>query len=239
MVYIQSDSERKIPNDFDSSCAMYGVIENAQNYRLTSYEEIKNGKFDNLIKTNLFVGSVEFMREVFYRVGVSDVRVPKNSNREHELITLKEALNRVYSGETLFIKPMEIKLFTGFVHDGMQYSCLNGIPDETLVMLYEPFKFDIVSEWRCYVYNNTITDIRNYSGDFFVTPNEEYITNIIKTNKDTFPIAYTIDVGVLANGENVVVEYNDMWAIGNYGIPNYLYLRLLRARYFEIIKNIL
>jgi hypothetical protein len=28
-----------------------------------------------------------------------------------------------------------------------------------------------------------------------------------------------------------------MWAIGNYGIPNDLYLRLLRDRYFEIIRS--
>jgi len=44
---------------------------------------------------------------------------------------------------------------------------------------------------------------------------------------------------MLENGEVVVIEYNDMWAIGNYGIDNSTYFHLLRKRYFEIInKNI-
>lgn len=42
-----------------------------------------------------------------------------NSNRESELITLGEAHERVSKGETLFIKPTELKLFTGLVLDGM------------------------------------------------------------------------------------------------------------------------
>lgn len=57
------------------------------------------------------------------------------------------------------------------------------------------------------------------------------MNSVIRSNKD-FPIAYTIDIGILESGENVVIEYNDMWAIGNYGIPNDLYLRLLKDRYF-------
>ena len=48
---------------------------------------------------------------------------------------------------------------------------------------------------------------------------------------------YTVDIGILENDENVVIEFNDMWAIGNYGIPNDIYLRALKGRYFEIINN--
>lgn len=70
MIYIQSDTERKLPYHFDSACALYGAMDSALSYRLTSMEEVKSGKFDNLIKTNLFVGSTDFMREVFSRVGL-------------------------------------------------------------------------------------------------------------------------------------------------------------------------
>jgi len=85
--------------------------------------------------------------------------------------------------------------------------------------------FDII--W--YTYNPI-------SGDFFTAPSKEYLESVINSNKSKFPIAYTIDIGVLENGDNVVVEYNDMWAIGNYGINNYDYFKLLRERYFEIVK---
>jgi len=58
-----------------------------------------------------------------------------------------------------------------------------------------------------------------------------------KPKRTNFPISYTIDIGVLENGENVVIEFNDMWAIGNYGMDNSDYLSLLRQRYFEIIRQ--
>jgi hypothetical protein len=63
------------------------------------------------------------------------------------------------------------------------------------------------------------------------------VNSVIKDNLCTFPSSYTIDIGILEDKTNVVVEFNDMWAIGNYGVPNNIYLRMLRTRYFEIIKN--
>lgn len=237
MIYIQSNIERTLPHHFDCASALFGAIDNAFDYRLTSFEEVNNGKFDMLIKKNLFVGSVEFMREVFSRVGLTDIRLPSNSNREHEIITLGDAHERVSKGEKLFIKPYEIKLFTGLVLDGMQHSCLFNLPNDTKVMVYEPFKNKIVSEWRVYIHNHKMVDSKNYSDEFIITPDYNYVMNVISNNKPKFPCTYTIDVGILENGENVIIEYNDMWAIGNYGLPNFLYLRMLRDRYFEIILN--
>jgi hypothetical protein len=220
---------------------MYGAIETGKEYRLTSYDEVASGKFDSLIKTNLFVGSVEFMREVFKRIGLNDVRVPINSNRESEIITLSEALKRAKNGKSLFIKPIEIKLFTGFVLDQMIYSCIEGLPGDTEVLAYKPFGEEILSEWRVYIHRGKIVDSRNYSGDFMLSPDYHFfLEKVLKENEGKFPIAYTIDIGILGCYQfcdNVVVEYNDMWAIGNYGMPNDLYLRLLRDRYFEIVST--
>ncbi|MBK7362676.1 MAG: hypothetical protein IPJ01_10310 [Micavibrio sp.] len=122
MIYIQSNTERTLPHHFDCSCALFGAIDSAMDYRLTSFEEVSSGKFDMLIKNNLFVGSVEFMREVFKRIGKNDVRLPLNSDREHIVITLEEAYIRVSEGDKLFIKPIEIKLFTGLVLEGFAIS---------------------------------------------------------------------------------------------------------------------
>lgn len=240
-VYIQKNEEN-LPHHFDCSCALYGAIEHSLNYKLVIYEDVKNGKYDNLIKNHLFVGSVEFMKEVFKRVRIKEnsVRVPINSNRLSEKITLKEAHLRVSKGETLFVKPLDIKLFTGLILDGCKYSCLENLDENILVLAYKPFESKIKSEWRVYINNNNIVDSRNYSGDFRVNIDYEYVEKVIQENEDSeliFPSAYTIDVGVLESSENVVIEFNDMWAIGNYGIDNYTYLKLLKNRYFEIIKN--
>jgi hypothetical protein len=236
MIYIQSNIERTLPHHFDVASAMFGAIETGQNYRLTSFEEVQSGKFDLLIKNNLFVGSVEFMKEVFSRIGKENIRVPKNSNREHKVMTLGEA-KEISKSKSIFIKPFDIKLFTGFILDQMINNSISDISDDTLIMVYDVFSSPIKSEFRCYVHRNNVVDIRNYSGDLFCLPNEEYLNSVIDLNKTfDFPISYTIDIGVLENDENVVIEYNDMWAIGNYGMPNYLYLRLLRDRYFEIVR---
>ena len=236
MIYIQSDNERLKPHHFDVACAMFGAIETGQDYRLTSFEEVQSGRFNLLIKNNLFVGSVEFMKEVFSKVGKENVRVPENSNRECKVMTLDEAKKLAKSGKNIFIKPFDIKLFTGFVLDQMVYSSISDIPGDTMIMVYDVFESPIKSEFRCYIHRNKVVDIRNYSGELFCAPDEDYLNKVIESNRLKFPIAYTIDIGVLENGENVVVEYNDMWAIGNYGMPNDLYLRLLKDRYFEIIK---
>lgn len=237
MIYIQSNKERTFTHHFDCACALYGVIDCALNYRLTSFDEVASGKFDSLIRQNVFIGSVEFMREVFKRIGLMDVRLPQNSNRKSEIITLGEAHKRIANGGKLFIKPVDIKLFTGLVLDGMKYSCLEGLPDETRVLAYEPFKENIESEWRVYVHNNKIIDARNYSGDFTISPNYTCVELLVKGNKSQFPCAYTIDVGILASNDNVVIEYNDMWGIGNYGMPNDMYFRALKDRYFEIMMH--
>jgi hypothetical protein len=235
MIYIQSNIEKTRPHHFDVASAMFGAIEIGQDYRLTTFEEVQSGKFNTLVKNNLFVGSVEFMKEVFSKIGKENVRVPKNSNREHKVMTLGDAKKIAKSGQSIFIKPFDIKLFTGFILDQMVHTSISDVPDDTNVMVYDVFSSKIKSEFRCYIHNNRVVDVRNYSGDLFCCPNEEYLKGIIDINKD-FPISYTIDIGVLENGDNVVIEYNDMWAIGNYGIPNELYLRLLRDRYFEIVK---
>lgn len=230
MIYIQS--ENNLPHHFECSCVLHEAINNKLDYCLISYKDMC--LLDNhIFLSNLFVGTVEFMREVFRKKGKFDVRLPKNSNRDYSIMSLKEAFF-IAKNKKIFIKPFEIKLFTGLVLDGSIYTCLENIDRNIKVLVYEPFISQLESEWRIYVNNHTIMDSRNYSGDFMISPDYEYVKSIINENKSTFPIAYTIDIGILENKENVVVEFNDFWAIGNYGVPNYFYLKALKNRYFSI-----
>ena len=250
MILIQSDSNRKLPHHFDAACALYGVMDTVEDYRLTSFEEIKSGKLDMMLRINAScaVGSTEFMREVYKRLGKIDVRLPRNSNRPSEIITLAEAHQRVAAGEKVFIKPVEAKQYgiSGLVLDGARYTILNDVPGDTKFYAYAPFTKKLISEWRIYVHRHEMVDARNYSGDYCAIINPTYVNRVIQQNKADFPIAYTIDIGIFEDltsvadfreMENVVIEFNDMWAIGNYGIPNDLYLRLLKDRYFQITRN--
>ena len=53
------------------------------------------------------------------------------------------------------------------------------------------------------------------------------------------PIAYSIDVGINNNNETILIEINDMWAIGHYGFDKNLYTKMCVSRIKEIkINNI-
>ena len=236
MVYIQKNNDG-IPHHFDCACAMYGAMELGLDYKLVTFEEVQSGKWDNLIRTHLFVGSVEFMTEVFSRVGIEQPRLPMNNLREFKEMKLKDF---IYT-EPVFIKPKSIKAFTGFVVDEVSKSMIGGLDGELDIIVQEVLP-SIKSEWRCYVFNGKIVDVRHYSGDIY--GDTEYIVRTYNRNQiyllvgDGMPETFVIDIAFRGGGKGVtVIEFNDMWAIGNYGVPNDLYVRMLKQRYFDIIKN--
>ena len=233
MIYIQKN-EHDIPHHFDCACAMYGAIELGLDYKLISFEEVQKGKWDNLIKSNLFVGSVEFMTEVFNRIGIVQPKLPLNNLRPFEETKLKD-FDYKYP---VFIKPKSIKAFTGFVVDEYSKSMLNTLDSDLDIIIQDVI--DIESEWRCYIFRNKIVDIRHYSGKMDVNLISA-INNFDKLNDPilkTFPETFVMDIGFYNNCERyTIIEFNDMWAIGNYGVSNDLYVRMLKDRYFDIIKN--
>jgi hypothetical protein len=235
MIYIQSNSERTLPHHFDAACAFYGAIDSGLEVRLTTIEEIQSGKFDLLLRKNTAIGSADFMVEVFSRLGKKP-ELPLFSDRHYTIENLGSVRERILNGEKLFIKPSRHKLFSGFVATNANISTIANLEEETEVIVYEPFTSSIKSEWRIYISNGKMVDSRNYSGDFTISPDYILVKQKVETLKN-FPCAFVIDVGILPDKSNVTIEFNDMWAIGNYGIENSLYLELLINRYTEIISK--
>ena len=234
MIYIQKKDNEDIPHHFDCACAMYGAIDLGLYYTLVSFEDVKNGEFDSLIKNNLFVGSVEFMTEVFNRVDIEQPRLPINNLRPYEEMKLKDFKYEY----PVFIKPKSIKAFTGFVVDDYSKSMLNTLDKELDIIIQQVINFN--SEWRFYIFRNKIVDIRHYSGRMDINLIGA-VNNFNKLDDSTFknfPETFVMDIGFYNDSDSyTIIEFNDMWAIGNYGIPNDLYVRMLKDRYFDIIKN--
>jgi hypothetical protein len=90
------------------------------------------------------------------------------------------------------------------------------VPDG-LWQVYRPLD-NIISEWRCFVWNNRLIDIKNYSGDVFVLPKKDFVLWCI----DAMPFgsfelpAYTLDVAVTSEGDTVI-EVHHMYSCGFYG----------------------
>ena len=132
----------------------------------------------------------------------------------------------------MFVKPVQTKLFDGALiskEEHLSYLKLENCD----VLVSEPI--EILSEHRVYVHNKKAIYSCNYSGDFRINPNFEYVDKLIEAYKEQ-PISYTIDVAVLKDGSMTVIEFNDFWAIGSYGLYCINYAQMLLDRYCEIVS---
>jgi len=76
-----------------------------------------------------------------------------------------------------------------------------------------------------------------YLGDFRVFPDMKIIDEAIaEYTKNGAPAGYSIDFGVTDNGKTLLVECNDGWSLGNYGLEPSKYCRLLGRRWHEMMK---
>ncbi len=76
--------------------------------------------------------------------------------------------------------------------------------------------------------------IKNYAGDPFIAPQKSFVYDAINKYQSA-PAGYSLDVAVLRDGRNIVVEINDGYSLGVYGINPVLYAKLLSARFSELM----
>jgi hypothetical protein len=194
------------------------------------------------IKYDIIIGSVEATNVFFKACGIE---TPKYLGYPSELkIFLARYLDDCKFGDLkkifkypYFIKPMnDVKLFTGeVITTDEQLSYLNeygGVSYETEVFVSAVLP-PIASEYRCFVHEDRLVGIQYYLGDFSKYPNVEMIHDMIRCYK-TSNCAYTLDIGVLENGSTVLIEINDMWAIGSYGMDAKTYSLMCVRRMREI-----
>ena len=91
-----------------------------------------------------------------------------------------------------------------------------------------------------FVIDGTILDRRCYAGDPAVVPDDSIVARAIATWTATGRAArgYAIDFGVLDEGATVLVELNDGYSIGAYGLDPTRYVELLIARWHELVARV-
>ena len=130
-----------------------------------------------------------------------------------------------------FIKSNEqIKGICGFI-DSIS---LNDLRKNQFVQLSK--EIEILSEYRCFVFQNELVGIKHYTGDFKIFPKISTIENMIKDFADS-PVSYTIDIGIKDSGETIVIECHDFFSCGLYGFDNYKLLPLMFYRWFKEALN--
>ncbi|WP_118972863.1 ATP-grasp domain-containing protein [Taibaiella koreensis] len=185
------------------------------------------------------VGSIQYMQDALEHLGLSlpaDISYPAS---------LRHYLGRSLSSSTIdeisndpgqwpvFVKPRnERKKFTGRVI--RSFSDLRGGGDQennTPVWVSGPVVF--LREWRVFVRYGRILDIRPYKGSYRFHYDPTVIENAVRDFVDA-PAAYAMDFGVTDQGRTLLVEVNEGFSIGAYGLFYTDYARLLATRWAQL-----
>lgn len=150
--------------------------------------------------------------------------------------TIKEARQNVQNGARFFVKPSseDQKLF-----DGAVWSCFRDliptahIPDDTLVACADPVNF--IAEYRGFILNGELLSLRPYRGNPLAFPNPNVVKSALSAYRG--PAAFSMDFGVTDTGQTLVVEINDSYALGAYGLPPIAYAKMIRTRWNEIRRS--
>jgi hypothetical protein len=111
----------------------------------------------------------------------------------------------------------------------------NDVSDLEPVLVSEVV--DFVSEYRTYICKGEVLGIKHYLGDIWKFPNPQTILSAIGDYKPA-PEGYSMDFGITEDGRTLLVECNDGWSLGNYGLEDNKYCKLLSARWLELMKTI-
>lgn len=93
---------------------------------------------------------------------------------------------------------------------------------------------EFVSEWRGFVRHGELIDLRRYHGRWDIYP-DPVVVRAALAAWDNKPAGCSLDVGVTATGETLVVECNDGFVLGSYGLNHLRYAKLISARWHELL----
>ena len=195
-----------------------------------------------ITKSDICIGSVEACNKFFELCGVP---TPESITYPEEL---KQYLGRTIEETTFksldnnypyFIKPSKnVKLFTGdIIYSDSSKKLIMEIYNCSLTTpIFKSSVVNFISEYRVFVSLGNIYGIKHYKGDFTEFINVDVVRQMVASYKNC-PKAYTLDVGLTDSGETLLVEVNDMWAIGSYGFDSTYYVLLCERRMKEILNK--
>lgn len=205
------------------------------------------------------VGALPFMEVVLKALGKPIPKVehyPESLNPwlhrtiwRSSLGKLQLSFERGERRKPIFMKPLtHAKLFRGrIVYSDIDIQRL-PYPESTKLWCSDLVVW--VAEWRCYVIDGKIRDtqcymIRGKAQEFpaskdslAISPNREEMSRAVKTLIDSgFPRStFTIDFGLLSSGETALIELDDAYSLGAYGLSAVDYFDFLWKGWQELTR---
>ena len=155
------------------------------------------------------------------------------AGREFGLSTLdKIRVHVVEEKPPIFIKPIVGKLFDGHVARGFRDLIrTSGLAPQTAIWWSEVVEFR--GEYRGYVCNGELVGFGHYKGDFRLTVDFAPVDAALKSWEE-LPRGCSMDWGVTADGRTLLIEVNDGYSLGCYGLLPVTYANLLASRWSEL-----
>lgn len=230
--YIQSD-KNGIPCN-------YNFMNAYQGFREMGFETVifsNNAQLGNSLREDVVVGYVGTARFVLGRFGITapEMDYPEELHGYLGRKIWSAKINEIAGSPELwpvFVKPVEDKQFTGVVVNSPKDLIGAGICGQNQPVLCSQV-VNFVSECRCFVRYGKILDVRHYRGDWRVRPDPAVIERAVREFVSA-PAGYAIDFGLTDKGETLLIEVNDGYALGCYGLVYLDYAKLLSARWAEL-----
>jgi hypothetical protein len=201
-----------------------------------------------LSRSTLVAGSIPFVRSAFLQLGIQPPVLNEYPNCLAEFLhrrmwTLTQGQLYKYFDEAgrkpCFAKPeTRRKRFTGRV-----FSCAEDLIHadgaSCSMSLVCADVVEWLTEYRVFVLHGHTLGIRHYRGDSTLALDFNVVRRAIEIfeNSGTACISYAADFGVLASGITALVEVNDAWGLGSWGLDENAYTDLIIARWREIAAS--
>lgn len=132
------------------------------------------------------------------------------------------------------IKPRDHqKLFTGTVISAFRDLIPSAHVDRDVPVLAQEV-VSLESEWRASVLRREVVHVGHYKGDPLRFPDPSVVREACAAFVDQ-PIACSMDWGVTTDGETVLIEVNDGFSLGNYGVAGGIYSAMIEARWRQLM----
>ncbi|WP_338760484.1 ATP-grasp domain-containing protein [Bernardetia sp. ABR2-2B] len=194
-------------------------------------------------KENIAVGGIGFVKSRLEYLGYSynlesgldyPIEIRSYLGREIWTSTIDEISRTL---PNVFIKPkdeIKQKFFTGLVINSSKDLIGKGIQGQN----YEVWCSELINpiaEFRVFVRYGEILDIRRYRGNYNINPDYKIIEKCIKDFTSS-PLAYGIDFCVTEKGKTLLLEVNDGFSLGDYGLNFLDYAKLNYTRWSELVE---
>lgn len=233
--------KNEITNEFITTCTYDAWL----GFSLLGFEcrpfLLKDMDWLDISKETIVSGYIRTVRKAFDLLGCS---TPDEVSIPEELVSFAKrkiwtsTLGDIRENEpNCFIKPLKgQKLFTGHVRNGNMGYLLQtaALSDDTEVLCSEVV--DFTTEYRGFVLDQKLIGWKHYKGDFSLMPDINAVYDAI-SQFHSAPVAYSIDFGLSTKGETILVEINDAFALGSYGLEPTKYASMIEARWHQIVQG--